>query len=186
MRGFKILHDRRRLVEHEAVFFQRRHAAVGIEREIFGATMLARGHVDEDRFVLHALFEQRDQHASRVRRKRVVMQADHRQRSWSCGAADHSAAVCGASGAIRTQAAFGICAYRKTSQTNSAAIMPVCAQYAAVEPPLICLRRSADRFTAESPSTVAASATSAIGTASRIIDRKSTRLNSSHSCDSRM
>src|SRR3546814_8898255 len=97
------------------------------------------------------------------------MQADHRQRSWSCGAADHSAAVCGASGAIRTQAAFGICAYRKTSQTNSAAIMPVCAQYAAVEPPLICLRRSADRFTAESPSTVAASATSAIGTASRII-----------------
>src|SRR3546814_2219965 len=80
--------------------------------------MLARGHVDEDRFVLHALFEQRDQHASRVRRKRVVMQADHRQRSWSCGAADHSAAVCGASGAIRTQAAFGICAYRKTSQRS--------------------------------------------------------------------
>src|SRR3546814_14025798 len=109
----------------DRVFVQRRHAAVGIEREIFGAAMLARGHVDEDRFVLQALFEQRDQHASRVRRKRVVMQADHRQRSWSCGAADHSAAVCGASGAIRTQAAFGICAYRKTSQTNSAAIMHI-------------------------------------------------------------
>jgi hypothetical protein len=75
-RCFEIIEDRGRLVEHEPVLLERRHAAIGVERQIRLFAVPPRRHVDHDELVRDLLLGKRNADPARIGRERVVVELD--------------------------------------------------------------------------------------------------------------